>query len=318
MRRRLHLRDAEGAFRLIGLGLDVPIRSIRTSVKPFQEASFVTKPRVFQMIRYGRRRFQGAGPIPGAMTARSSRLCGCFLNSMRPKVFTSPGGRGCLQRSGVLPTAGDTSAAGLANIINESSGASKAELYLCATCIMPRDGMLAGLAFAGVNLLTRGRWPASALSPRSRGMMRSTALTARPFPQMFSWRFDVRPNRGMLWRRFCVYVASYQRHTQAPARLGPPSHLLFIRSCDRICGQETVTLHSLAASVYEIGQDDRPRLRQRLDGVPARRATSWTDAVSRGCRPRWWGPQYNGCNGNPKPRIQMAFMTLTIHGHSTS
>ena len=172
--------------------------------------------------------------------------------------------------------AGDTSARRLQCVRGRSTPARSAR-----SCIRRNvhqafgNGLMAGLAFAGLTVLTGGRWP-TASRPAvtrgcgSRGVLRRIRV-GRSAPSN-----AVRPDRVLTFDKVTSVHYSGTRHDedQPAAPAGPDRRLLFALRR----GVRPPVQRFCPANVYEMVQEHgRTRCRStRATASTARRATSWT------------------------------------------
>jgi electron-transferring-flavoprotein dehydrogenase len=299
---------------VVGLDYKDPLFDPHLAFNRFKKHPFVTKLLDGgQMIRYGAKALPEGGwnTIPrvhmdGALIAGDA---GGFLNSMRLKGIHLAMRTGMLAAEAAFNAvrSGDTSAAGLAQYQERiEASAVKAELYPVRNVHQAFGyGLLAGLAFAGVNLLTRGRWP---------GEMHGHPGHARMMTLDRFYRASVSGNASAgastppeatdasaVDRRLTFDKLTNVHYSGTSHDEDQPSHLLVhTEVCGSICGQEYghPCTRFCPASVYEIVQETTgPRLQinasncvhcKTCDIMDPYAVITWVPPEGGG------GPQYNG------------------------
>ncbi len=253
-----------------------------------------------QMVRYGAKALPEAGwlalpecAVPGALIVGDAAG---FLNSMRLKGIHLAMKSGMLAAEAAAEAAlsGDTSEDALAGF-----GRRIRESWVSAE-MRPvqhvhegfRFGLFPGLAFAGLQLLTRGWWirePIASLPGHER-MRRLGERPTREVP-------DVKADRVLTFDKLTNVHFSGTRHAE-----DQPSHLLVhTEVCHSICGQEYghPCTRFCPAQVYEIVPDDsgNPRLQinasncvhcKTCDIVDPYQVITWVPPEGGG------GPRYEG------------------------
>ena len=299
---------------VVGLDYKDPLFDPHVAFNRFKKHPFVTKLLDGgQMIRYGAKALPEGGwnTIPrvhmdGALIAGDA---GGFLNSMRLKGIHLAMRTGMLAAEAAFNAvrSGDTSAAGLAQYQERiEASAVKAELYPVRNVHQAFGyGLLAGLAFAGVNLLTRGRWPGEMHGhPGHARMMTLDRFYGASASANASAGASTPPeSRGGLAvdRRLTFDKLTNVHYSGTSHDEDQPSHLLVhTEVCGSICGQEYghPCTRFCPASVYEIVQETTgPRLQinasncvhcKTCDIMDPYAVITWVPPEGGG------GPQYNG------------------------
>ncbi|MBI2188777.1 MAG: electron transfer flavoprotein-ubiquinone oxidoreductase [Acidobacteria bacterium] len=267
-----------------------------------------------QMIRYGAKALPEGGwntiPRPYLDGALIAGDAGGFLNSMRLK------GIHLAMRTGMLAAetafdairAGDTSAARLARYQEKIDRSPvRAELYPVRNVHQAFDhGFFAGLAFAGLAILARGRWLEDLRGQA--GHERMQTLTVRRAGSAAS----VQPSSGgpvvpppslvtEVGRRLTFDKLTNVHYSGTAHDEDQPVHLLVhTEVCSSICGSEYghPCTRFCPANVYEIVQEtDGPRLQinasncvhcKTCDIMDPYGVITWVPPEGGG------GPQYNG------------------------
>ncbi len=255
------------------------------------------------LVRYGAKALPEGGwnTIPqtymhGGLIAGDA---GGFLNSMRLKGIHLAMRTGMLaaQAAFVAVRAGDTSARKLEiyeTLINES--AVRAELYPVRNVHQAfGHGLLAGLAFSGLSLLTAGGWPRDLRGEAGHERMRMFDRALTP-PEL-------RPSNDTTIDRRSTFDKVTNVHYSGTAHdEDQPSHLLVHTDvCASICGPEYghPCIRFCPANVYEIARDSdgTPRLQinasncvhcKTCDIMDPYQVITWVPPEGGG------GPQYNG------------------------
>ncbi|HVG54960.1 MAG TPA: electron transfer flavoprotein-ubiquinone oxidoreductase [Vicinamibacterales bacterium] len=256
------------------------------------------------LVRYGAKALPEGGwntiPQPYMDGGLIAGDAGGFLNSMRLK------GIHLAMRTGMLAAetafeavrSGDTSAAGLRRY-QERLDASpvRAELYPVRNVHQAfGHGLLAGLAFSGVSLLTRGWWPADLRGEAGHDRMRMLPADADRSSHL-------RPsNETPIDRRLTFDKVTNVHYSGTAHDEDQPSHLLVHTDvCSSICGPEYghPCTRFCPANVYEIAHesDGTPRLQinasncvhcKTCDIMDPYGVITWVPPEGGG------GPQYNG------------------------
>ena len=256
------------------------------------------------MVRYGAKALPEGGwntiPQPYMDGALIAGDAGAFLNSMRLKGIHLAMRTGMLAAESAFEAvrAGDTSAAGLQRYqakINASQV--RAELYPVRNVHQAfGHGLLAGLAFSGVSLVTRGAWPADLSGHAGHERMRTLVAYGHSSG-------DVRPTNATVTDRRLTFDKVTNVHYSGTAHdEDQPSHLLVHTDvCSSICGPEYghPCTRFCPANVYEITHeaDGTPRLQinasncvhcKTCDIMDPYQVITWV--APQGGE----GPQYNG------------------------
>ena len=257
-----------------------------------------------QMVRYGAKALPEGGwntiPRPYVAGGLIAGDAGGFLNAMRLKGIHLAMRTGMLAAESALEAirAGDTSAAGLARYEEKIDRSPvRAELYPVRNVHQAFDyGLLPGLAFAGLMLLTRGWWlrdlrgePGHARMQRLPGDV--SGSSGPPAPS----------NATEVDRRLTFDKVTNVHYSGAAHDEDQPAHLLVHTDvCSTICGAEYghPCTRFCPANVYEIVQDaDGPRLQinasncvhcKTCDIMDPYAAITWVPPEG------GQGPQYNG------------------------
>ena len=266
-----------------------------------------------QLIRYGAKALPEGGwnsiPRPYLDGALIAGDAGGFLNSMRLK------GIHLAMRTGMLAAetafdavrAGDVSSARLSAYQTRIDRSPvKAELYPVRNVHQAFDtGLLAGLAFAGAALLTRGWWPRDLRGRAGHDRMQTLAEYARRAGAAASHEPSTRgPAAGPsapIDRRLTFDKLTNVHYSGASHEEDQPAHLLVhTEVCGSICGDEYghPCTRFCPANVYEIVRDEGgPRLQinasncvhcKTCDIMDPYAAITWVPPEGGG------GPQYNG------------------------
>jgi len=217
-----------------------------------------------QMVRYGAK----ALPEGGWLTLPECAVDGAlivgdaagFLNSMRLKGIHLAMKTGMLAAETAFEAviAGDTSEARLANF-DEQIRRSWVAAELRPVQHVHQSfqyGLFGGLAFSGLQLLTKGWWIRQAI-PSKPGYLHMRRLDE---PGHIHADGDVKPDRVLTFDKLTNVHFSGTRHEE-----DQPSHLLVhTEVCQSICGKEYghPCLRFCPANVYEIlpGENGEPRL----------------------------------------------------------
>jgi electron-transferring-flavoprotein dehydrogenase len=193
--------------------------------------------------------------------------------------------------------AADTSAAALAQYQDKIDGSAvKAELYPVRNVHQAFDyGLFAGLAFAGLTVLTRGKWVGDLHGEAGHGRMRT--LTS-----YYGTPSSLAPSNATAVDRRLTFDKLTNVHYSGTAHgEDQPSHLLVhTEVCSSICGPEYghPCTRFCPANVYEIVQESgAPRLQinasncvhcKTCDIMDPYAVITWVPPEGGG------GPQYNG------------------------
>ena len=266
-----------------------------------------------QMVRYGAKALPEGGwntvPQPYTAGALIAGDAGGFLNSMRLK------GVHLAMRTGMLAAetafeavrSNDTSAAGLASYTDKLDGSAvKTELYPVRNVHQAFGyGLFAGLAFAGLNLLTGGRWPKRLNGGPGHARMQTLKsyygdatsadiLASNPASLSPSASFPV--DRRLTFDKLTNVHYSGTAHDENQ----PPHLLVHTEVCESICGPEYghPCTRFCPANVYEIVHEaGRPRLQINASNCVHCKTCDIMDpyAVITWVPPEGGqGPQYNG------------------------
>ena len=255
------------------------------------------------LVRYGAKALPEGGwnTIPqvymdGALIAGDA---GGFLNSMRLKGIHLAMRTGMLAAEAAFESvrAGDTSASALRRYQTSLDASPvRAELYPVRNVHQAfGHGLVAGLAFSGVSLLTGGAWPRDLRGEAGHDRMRMLSGTLTPS--------DPRPsNETTIDRRLTFDKVTNVHYSGTAHDEDQPSHLLVHTDvCSSICGPEYghPCIRFCPANVYEIAResDGTPRLQinasncvhcKTCDIMDPYQVITWVPPEGGG------GPQYNG------------------------
>ena len=225
-----------------------------------------------QMVRYGAKALPEGGwntiPQPYLDGALIAGDAGGFLNSMRLKGIHLAMRTGMLAADSAFEAirAGDTSAASLARYQRKIDASPvRAELYPVRNVHQAFGyGLVAGLAFAGLAVLTGGRWVKDAVHGES-GHERMKTLTSYygPARAETSAGTPVPPpsNQTAVDRRLTFDKVTNVHYSGAAHDEDQPSHLLVHTDvCSTICGPEYghPCTRFCPANVYEIVREAGP------------------------------------------------------------
>jgi electron-transferring-flavoprotein dehydrogenase len=219
------------------------------------------------MVRYGAKALPEGGwntiPQPYMDGALIAGDAGGFLNSMRLKGIHLAMRTGMLAAESAFEAvrAGDTSAAGLERYQAKIDASQvRAELYPVRNVHQAfGHGLLAGLAFSGLSLMTRGAWPSDLTGHAGHDRMRTLAAYGYS-------PGDVRASNATTVDRRLTFDKVTNVHYSGTAHdEDQPSHLLVHTDvCSSICGSEYghPCTRFCPANVYEITReaDGTPRL----------------------------------------------------------
>jgi electron-transferring-flavoprotein dehydrogenase len=262
-----------------------------------------------QMLRYGAKALPEGGwntiPRPYCDGGLIAGDAGGFLNSMRLK------GIHLAMRTGMLAAetafeavrAGDTSATSLARYQDKIDRSPvRAELYPVRNVHQAFDyGLVAGLAFAGVAILTGGRWLGDLHGQAGHKRMRTLAASSGPRPVPADVSAKAGDNATEVDRRLTFDKLTNVHYSGTAHDEDQPVHLLVHTDvCSTICGQEYghPCIRFCPASVYEIVQEaGGPRLQinasncvhcKTCDIMDPYGVITWVPPEGGG------GPQYSG------------------------
>jgi electron-transferring-flavoprotein dehydrogenase len=219
-----------------------------------------------QLVRYGAKALPEAGwlalpdcAVPGALIVGDAAG---FLNSMRLKGIHLAMKTGMLaaETAAEAVLTGDrseTAIAGFDRRVRESWVADEMRPVRHVHQGF-RYGLLAGLAFAGLQLLTRGWWIRETI-PSEPGHTRMRRLDARPSRGVL----DVKPDRVLTFDKLTNVHFSGTRHAE-----DQPTHLLVhTEVCHSICGQEYghPCTRFCPAQVYEMVPGEGGELRLQIN-----------------------------------------------------
>jgi len=254
------------------------------------------------MVRYGAKALPEGGwntiPRPYMDGGLIAGDAGGFLNSMRLKGIHLAMRTGMLAAESAFEAirAGDTSAASLQRYQSKiDASAVRAELYPVRSVHQAfSHGLLAGLAFSGASLVTRGWWPVDLQGHPGHERM-------RPLDGVRAT--DLRPsNETTIDRRLTFDKVTNVHYSGTAHDEDQPSHLLVhTEVCSSICGSEYghPCIRFCPANVYEIAHDadGTPRLQinasncvhcKTCDIMDPYQVITWVPPEGGG------GPQYNG------------------------
>ncbi len=255
------------------------------------------------LVRYGAKALPEGGwnTIPqvfmdGALIAGDA---GGFLNSMRLKGIHLAMRTGMLAADAAFESvrAGDTSAASLQRYqARLEASPVRAELYPVRNVHQAfGHGLLPGLAFSGVSLVTGGAWPGDLRGEAGHERMRPLPGTVTPS--------DLRPsNETAIDRRLTFDKVTNVHYSGTAHDEDQPAHLLVHTDvCSSICGPEYghPCIRFCPANVYEITResDGTPRLQinasncvhcKTCDIMDPYQVITWVPPEGGG------GPPYNG------------------------
>ena len=261
-----------------GLDYKDPLFDPHMAFNRFKRHSFVRRLlEGGQMIRYGAKALPEGGwntiPRPYVDGGLIAGDAGGFLNSMRLKGIHLAMQTGMLAAETAFEAirAGDTSAAQLVRYQEKiDSSPVRAELYPVRNVHQAFDyGLLSGLVFAGLTVLTRGRWVEDLHGQA--GHERMQTLTAYYGPASAEASAGkTRPasitssNATEVDRRLTFDKVTNVHYSGTAHDEDQPAHLLVHTDvCSTICGQEYghPCIRFCPANVYEILQEaDGPRL----------------------------------------------------------
>ncbi len=300
-----------------GLDYTDPMFDPQMAVNRFKQHPFVTKLLDGgRMLRYGAKALPEGGwntiPQPYMDGALIAGDAGGFLNSMRLKGIHLAMRTGMLAAESAFEAlgAGDVSARSLARYQDKIDRSPvKAELYPVRNVHQAFGyGLFAGLAFAGVSLITRGWWVEDLRGHAGHGRMRTLRRYYGALPAVGSHsdptdgRTAAPPGKAAPVDRRLTFDKLTSVHLSGTTHdEDQPAHLLVhTEVCGSICGAEYghPCTRFCPANVYEIVQDpDGPRLQinasncvhcKTCDIMDPYAAITWVPPEGGG------GPQYNG------------------------
>ena len=256
------------------------------------------------LVRYGAKALPEGGwntiPQPYMDGALIAGDAGGFLNSLRLKGIHLAMRTGMLAAESAFEAvrAGDSSASSLASYQRRIDASPvRAELYPVRNVHQAfSHGLLAGLAFSGVSLLTRGWWPTDVRGDAGHERMHRINASTSGAP-------DLRPsNDTSIDRRLTFDKVTNVHYSGAAHDEDQPPHLLVhTEVCSSICGPEYghPCTRFCPANVYEIAResDGTPRLQinasncvhcKTCDIMDPYQVITWVPPEGGG------GPQYNG------------------------
>ena len=256
------------------------------------------------LVRYGAKALPEGGwntiPQPYMDGALIAGDAGGFLNSLRLKGIHLAMRTGMLAAESAFEAvrAGDSSASSLASYQRRIDASPvRAELYPVRNVHQAfSHGLLAGLAFSGVSLLTRGWWPTDVHGDAGHERMHRINASTSGAP-------DLRPsNDTSIDRRLTFDKVTNVHYSGAAHDEDQPPHLLVhTEVCSSICGPEYghPCTRFCPANVYEIAResDGTPRLQinasncvhcKTCDIMDPYQVITWVPPEGGG------GPQYNG------------------------
>jgi electron-transferring-flavoprotein dehydrogenase len=290
---------------VVGLDYKDPLFDPHMAFNRFKQHPFVAKLlEGGQMVRYGAKALPEGGwntiPQPYLDGALIAGDAGGFLNSMRLKGIHLAMRTGMLAAESAFEAirAGDTSAASLVRYQQKIDASPvRAELYPVRNVHQAFGyGLFAGVAFAGLAVLTRGRW-ASDLhgEPGHERMKTLTSYCGTPDTSLAP------RNQTTVDRRLTFDKVTNVHYSGTAHDEDQPSHLLVhTEVCSTICGPEYghPCTRFCPAHVYEIIREaDGPRLQinasncvhcKTCDIMDPYAVITWVPPEGGG------GPQYNG------------------------
>ena len=298
---------------VVGLDYKDPLFDPHMAFNRFKRHQFVSRLlEGGQMVRYGAKALPEGGwnaiPRPYMSGALIAGDAGGFLNSLRLKGIHLAMRTGMLAAEAAFEAikAGDTSEASLARYQQKIDASPvRSELYPVRNVHQAFEhGLLAGLVFAGLNLVTRGRWIKDLRGEAGHDRMKtlasyygasaSPASSANPASLVAS-------NADAMDRRLTFDKLTNVHFSGTAHAEDQPSHLLVHTDvCESICGPEYghPCTRFCPANVYEIVQEDGgPRLQvnasncvhcKTCDIMDPYAVITWVPPEGGG------GPQYNG------------------------
>ena len=257
-----------------------------------------------QMVRYGAKALPEGGwntiPQPYMDGALIAGDAGGFLNSMRLKGIHLAMRTGMLAAESAFEAirAGDTSEASLARYQQKIDASPvKAELYPVRNVHQAFGyGLLAGLAFAGLSLATRGRWVEDLHGHAGHERMKTLRWHYGAPPASLAPSNATTVDRRLTFDKVTNVHFSGTAHDEDQ----PPHLLVHTEVCSSICGPEYghPCTRFCPANVYEIVQEPAgPRLQinasncvhcKTCDIMDPYAVITWVPPEGGG------GPQYNG------------------------
>ena len=300
---------------VVGLDYKDPLFDPHTAFKRFKRHRFVRGLlEGGQRIRYGAKALPEGGwnaiPRPYLHGALIAGDAGGFLNSMRLKGIHLAMRTGMLAAESAFEAirAGDTSASGLSRYQDKIDRSPvKAELYRVRNVHQAFEyGLFAGLAFAGLTMLTRGRWAKDLHGQAGHERMKTLGsyYGAPPASADASAGQPGSPapsNATEVDRRLTFDKPTNVHYSGTAHGEDQPAHLLVhTEVCSTICGAEYghPCTRFCPANVYEIVQQpDGPRLQinasncvhcKTCDIMDPYGVITWVPPEGGG------GPQYSG------------------------
>jgi electron-transferring-flavoprotein dehydrogenase len=256
------------------------------------------------LVRYGAKALPEGGwntiPQPYMDGALIAGDAGGFLNSLRLKGIHLAMRTGMLSAETAFEAvrAGDTSASRLASYqARIDASPVRAELYPVRNVHQAfGHGLLAGLAFSGVSLATRGWWPADLRGDAGHERLRTLDPSTRETSDLTP-RDETPIDRRLTFDKVTNVHYSGTAHDEDQ----PPHLLVHTEVCSSICGPEYghPCMRFCPANVYEIVRDadGTPRLQinasncvhcKTCDIMDPYQVITWVPPEGGG------GPQYNG------------------------
>src|SRR5688572_24410999 len=256
-----------------------------------------------QMVRYGAKALPEGGwntiPQPYMDGALIAGDAGGFLNSMRLKGIHLAMRTGMLAAESAFEAirAGDTSEASLARYRQKIDASSvKAELYPVRNVHQAfGHGLFAGLAFAGLSLVTRGRWVEDLHGHAGHERMKTLRGYYGAPPSSLAPSNLAAVDRRLTFDKVTNVHFSGTAHDEDQ----PPHLLVHTEVCSSICGPEYghPCTRFCPANVYEIVQEPAgPRLQINASNCVHCKTCDIMDpyGVITWVPPEGGGPQYNG------------------------
>jgi electron-transferring-flavoprotein dehydrogenase len=256
-----------------------------------------------QMVRYGAKALPEGGwntiPQPYMDGALIAGDAGGFLNSMRLKGIHLAMRTGMLAAESAFEAirAGDTSEASLARYRQKiDASAVKAELYPVRNVHQAfGHGLFAGLAFAGLSLVTRGRWVEDLHGHAGHERMKTLRGYYGAPPSSLAPSNLAAVDRRLTFDKVTNVHFSGTAHDEDQ----PPHLLVHTEVCSSICGPEYghPCTRFCPANVYEIVQEPAgPRLQINASNCVHCKTCDIMDpyGVITWVPPEGGGPQYNG------------------------
>ena len=263
-----------------------------------------------QMVRYGAKALPEGGwntiPQPYMDGALIAGDAGGFVNSMRLKGIHLAMHTGMLAAESAFEAirAADTSAASLSRYQRKiDASAVRAELYPVRNVHQAFGyGLFAGLAFAGLTLVTRGREPVKLQGHAGHDRMKMLRDRAQGLPPRSAGDGVPAPSNATTIDRRLTFDKVTNVHFSGTAHDEdqPPHLLVHTEVCSSICGSEYghPCTRFCPANVYEIVQEAAgPRLQinasncvhcKTCDIMDPYAVITWVPPEGGG------GPQYNG------------------------